>query len=207
MNDGSNPYVPPPESLPADPSYDPYAPPSAQIGAAGGDLGEAEAIRRQYLQHEALIRSVGCLYLWGGVLTLVITALGLVALPFYFLAANELSDTVRLMGISLLGLPIYGGLGALNYWIGKGLRRLDPKVRTITTILLMIGLLGFPFGTALSLCFLYLLHSEKGRKVMTEEYQKIVEQTPHIEYKTSWVAWLALALIAAGFVTWIVTTM
>lgn len=55
-----------------------------------------------------------------------------------------------------------------------------------------------------SLYFLYLLHSEKGKRVMTTEYQQIVEQTPHIQYRTSWIAWLVLALFIAAFIAMIV---
>jgi hypothetical protein len=58
--------LPPPEnSGPA--SVNPYAPPeSALAGAepldAGGDLAEAEATRRAYLNHEASVQSIGSLH-------------------------------------------------------------------------------------------------------------------------------------------------
>ena len=197
MTDESNPYAPPPpEGRPANPSHNPYAPPSARIGTAGGDVGEAETIRRQYLNHEASLRSVGCLYLWGGIFALAVAAIGVVALPFmFFMGSGETAESLGGAGFYLVIVALYGGLGALNYWLGKGLRKLDPKVRTLATVLFVIGLLGFPVGTILSLYFLYLLHSEKGRRVMTAEYRWIVELTPHIKYKTSWIAWLALVLL------------
>lgn len=206
MTDGSNPYAPPPAGgPPTNPSHNPYAPPSARIGTAGGDVGEAEEIRRQYLNHEASIRSVGCLYVWGGIFALVVAGIGVLSLPFvFFMGEGEATEAMGGAGFVVIVILLYGGLGALNYWLGKGLRQLDPKVRTLATVLFVIGLIGFPVGTMLSLYFLYLLHSEKGKRVMTPEYQQIVELTPHIKYKTSWIAWLALILLIAFIITVVV---
>ena len=48
--------------------------------------------------------------------------------------------------------------------------------------------------------------SEKGQIVFSDEYRRVIEQTPHIVYKTSVVVWiLLLALIGFGIVAAVVT--
>jgi hypothetical protein len=58
-----------------------------------------------------------------------------------------------------------------------------------------LGLCAVPVGTLINGYILYLVASEKGATVMTEQYRQIVEQTPHIIYKTSAIVWFLLALV------------
>ena len=50
---------------------------------------------------------------------------------------------------------------------------------------------------------------KKGNVVFSDEYQHVIEQTPHIVYKTSIIAWiflfLLIALIGFGLVAAVVT--
>lgn len=93
---------------------------------------------------------------------------------------------------------VLAALAALYYCIGMGLRRLDPKVRTVSMIMTGFGLLGFPIGTLISGYILYLLASEKGKEVLSVEYQGIVAATPHIKYRTSIVVWILVGLLVVG---------
>jgi hypothetical protein len=56
-------------------AYNPYAAPEIVADAPSvemaGDLAEAEAIRRKYLNHETNIRSIGSLHYLGGILALI----------------------------------------------------------------------------------------------------------------------------------------
>ena len=171
------------------PAINPYAPPSADVTPAMGGIDDAESIRRQFLNHEASIRSIGFLYLLG--------FFGMVLLGISSLFMLFSSET---MGAGLLMLAVAGVIGLLNYYLGTGLRRLDPKVRLGATILAVIGLLGFPFGTLINGYILYLLHGEKGKRVLTREYQQVVAATPHIKYRTPLWVWLFILAILALFV-------
>ena len=88
-------------------------------------------------------------------------------------------------------------LGAGQIWVGVGLRRLRKWARIPTGILSGLGLLGFPLGTIINAYILYLVFCQKGKTVFSEEYQIVVEQTPHLKYRTSIIVWILLALVLA----------
>jgi hypothetical protein len=67
--------------------------------------------------------------------------------------------------------------------------------RIPTGILSGLGLLGFPLGTLINGYILYLIFSQKGKTVFSEEYQAVIEQTPHIKYRTSILVWILLGLV------------
>ena len=131
----------------------PYAPPKASItpAALDGDQEYAEQIRRELIKHETSIKSVGFLYLFGATF-MVIFAISLIAISL--LGTGEPS-----VGLGLGIVAFYGVLAALSIYLGIGLRKLSPKIRTGVTILSVIGLLGFPLGTLINAYILYLLHS------------------------------------------------
>lgn len=169
-------------------SENPYAAPQTQPDPA--DFSDAEEIRRSHIDAEASIKSIGFLYLLGG---LFAAAAG-VFLPI------EDPDTL-IVGILLVAL------GAFQIWTGIGLRRLKRTVRIPAAILATLGLLGFPIGTLISIYLLYLLFSEKGRFVVSEDYKEIIALTPHIKRKTSIVVWIVLALflLATAALMWSAT--
>ncbi len=184
-------YPPTPSPYPgAHGAVDPYAPPRASITpGAPEDLADAEVIRRQLIRHETSVRSIGTLYLFGAG-TMALLAVSLLGVS---LSVMEDGDSGVSLGIGLL----YALLAALSFYLGLGLRRLQPKVRTGVTILSGFGLLGFPVGTLVNGYILYLIHCQKGKRVMSAEYQAVIAQTPHIKYRTPlWLIILALLVIA-----------
>jgi hypothetical protein len=64
-----------------------------------------------------------------------------------------------------------------------------------TAVLSGIGLIGFPLGTIINGYILYLVLCQKGRTVFSDEYKRVIEQTPHIKYKTSIIVWIFLGLL------------
>lgn len=204
MNDRHD-WAPPPPPLAPSPAINPYAAPQAEItpGTAGAIEG-AEQIRRQLLSHEASLRSIGTLYLIGAYLGGFMTLIMLVAvvlIPLF--QQQEFQD----LGLMIVLLVVYGFFSFVSYYLGRGLRNLDPKVRTGVTIFSVLGLLGFPFGTLINGYILYLLHCEKGKRVMSAEYQRIVAQTPHIKYRTpTWLV-ILLVLMIAGIAVMIIVGM
>lgn len=178
------------------PGFNPYAAPSTSpyggYAPSGMSQSEAERIRRELINHEASIQSVGALYL----LTAVLSGLGLVAMVAVLLFSLGSPDrggepvAVTLGFVLLLVLIV-----ALQFWLGKGLRKLDIKVRTVAIVLSAIGLLGFPLGTLIHGYILYLLAGEKGKRVFSPEYQEIIRATPHIQYKSPWLLGCGILLV------------
>jgi hypothetical protein len=90
---------------------------------------------------------------------------------------------------------VYLVLGALSIFVGRGIRALRPWARTTAIVLSCIGLLGFPVGTVIHGYILYLLLSQKGKRIFEPDYPEIVAATPDIKYRTSVVVWIVLGLL------------
>jgi hypothetical protein len=174
----------------------PYAPPKARVADVGGADPGAEAIRREHIKHEASIRSVGILYYIGGVLA-SIAGIGFVGFA--------VTDAEAALGWAVVVL--YLAVGALSIAVARGLRAFKPWARTTCIVLSFIGLLGFPIGTLINGYILYLLFAAKGRRIFEPDYPAIVAATPHIEYRTSALVWVVVALLLLAIVAAIVVPM
>jgi hypothetical protein len=146
-------------------------------------ISDAAALRRQYLNHEASIRSIGSLYYLGAVIGLMVGALTLLgprqAVPMRYL----IGPLMILLGVA--------------YWkLGAWLRNLDARGRIPATVLACIGLIAFPIGTLINAYILYLLNSKKAAVVFSDEYHRVIEATPEIKYRTSIVVVLFAVLLA-----------
>ena len=64
-------------------------------------------------------------------------------------------------------------------------------------ILAGIGLIGFPIGTLISAYILYLLGSQKGVQVFSDEYAEVIAATPHIKYRSSKLVIVLVVLLVA----------
>lgn len=182
-------------------SQNPYAPTEFTTNLPMGSSSDIET-RNKYLSHEASVQGIGALYLLGSVFLILIGA-GVIVAGIIGITTGEAEAAVGLV----LGL-VYVPLGILQFWVGKGLRTLNPKVRIAAIVLSAIGLLGFPIGTIVSAYFLYLLASKKGEFVFSEEYARVRAATPEIKYRTSWVVWafliILILLIVLGIVAAVV---
>lgn len=145
---------------------------------------DAEKVRNEYLKHEASVKSVGMLFRIGG-LFLIIAAIG------SLVSASSARDQVQAYVIGAF-LLIFG---VLQLWVGIGLKSLRPWSRVGAAVISALGLLGFPFGTLINLYILYLLLGKKGKMVFSTEYAAVIQQTPHIKYRTSWVIWVLLGFV------------
>jgi hypothetical protein len=144
----------------------------------------SEEIRKQYLKHEASVKSVGILYYLGGIVLTVMGVASLVAVG---------SSAEAILSLVVGGLLFVFGVG--QFIVGYGLRRLKSWARIPTAILSGFGLLGFPIGTIINAYIMYLVLCKKGKMVFSEEYRDVMAQTPHIKYRTSIVVWILLGLI------------
>jgi hypothetical protein len=189
--------------------HNPYAPPDSELHdltpppvvAGGMTLAEAEALRREHLTHEARLQSVGSLMLLGA-LNLVFGPLlvltGVFSVIGYFVTPG--ADEGALPGGGVLGALglVATGTGALSLRGGTGLRRLDPKHRTLYTVLVSLWLLSCSLFSLLGLWALYLIHSPAGQIVLSAEYQEARRLTPNMHFRTSPVTWVVLALLVLG---------
>ena len=206
-----SPYDPPP--LPDD-ELNPYAAPDAPIAGGFVELtdvdSDAEQIRREHINHEASVRSIGSLHILGAVFG-VFAIIGMVTIA---IVGNQ-GPTERL--VFLGGAGFYLLTTALNIALGIGLRKLHVWARWTETALLALGLVGMLASVALQmatgsgaqigggLCafavigliygyILYLLLSAKGSMVFSERYKTIIARTPHIKYRTSLLVKLVVGL-------------
>jgi hypothetical protein len=145
-------------------------------------IENAEVIRKEHLNHEASIKSIGSLYYLAAIL-LPLGALGFALDP----KAESLG---RWLVPVLLIL-----LSAAYFQMGRWFRALNPKAKMPATILAVIGLLGIPLGTLINGYILYLIHSQKGKMVFSDEYKTIIAETPDIKYKTSLLVWIFIGLL------------
>lgn len=166
----------------------PYAPPSAELTDTSSDEARAQITREEYINHEASIRSVGLLY--------YLAAVGGLLGGIGMLVAAPASEESVMVGIAV----VYLALGVVMAFVGRGVRKLRRWVKIPVGFLSAIGLLGIPIGTLINGYILYLVFGKKGRFVFSDEYQAIIEQTPHIKYRTSIVIWLLLIIIFVGIV-------
>jgi hypothetical protein len=152
--------------------------------------GDAESVRRMYLNHEASVKSIGTLYYLGGFF-------GLLAGVFY-LGIGVVAVTAGMPGqqggeqermILAITMWVFGlfvlVMSGVQLWTAYGLRRLRPYSRIAGSVIAGIGLLGFPIGTLIGGYALYLLLSAKGEFIFSPQYRAVIEQTPHIKYKSS----------------------
>ena len=158
---------------------------------------DVEAIRHQYLSHEASIKSIGILYILSGAFA-VLAGFG------YVIAAVNLFNTPTqagqppndaLAGFLLVAGPIVIMLGAGQIAVAIGLRKFAPWSKIPTAVLAGIGLLFFPVGTLINGYVLYLLLSKKGTMVFSDQYKEVIRQTPHIKYRTSIIVWIFVGIL------------
>jgi hypothetical protein len=194
--------------MPAGSEFDPYAPPEAPLAGAttprlSEDLAAAETVRRAHLTHEASVKSIGSLHY----LSVIFGVLGLVFTLFQAVSGNQ-PLTGGLEGARLVGMLVYLlALTAINLAMAIGLTKLKPWARwaelvftalsLIYCVLVAVGIGRGPAGPGVGIAvffgmmiipayILYLLLSTKASVVFSPEYREIIERTPHIKYKTSW---------------------
>lgn len=175
----------------------PYAAPESVITPIPVHNTESEQIRQAHLSHEASVKSIGSLYYLGAIL-LSLGFLGYMGTLFSFSRKGAAggSEITILIVSALLML----GLIVLQWMLARGLRDLRPWVRIPTIILSIIGLLGFPLGTLISGYILYLMLSAKSKMIFSPEYRKIIADTPHLRYRTSFLKTvLVVILVIAAF--------
>jgi hypothetical protein len=167
----------------------PYSAPKARVDDVGaGEIEHADEIRREYLKHEAGIRSAGSLY---GLYALCL----LLATLIFVVSAITGADPQTPRAVGIIMTVLCGGFFWLFYKLASGLRAMKRWTRIPVAVLSGVGLLGFPAGTLINGYIMWLVLSKKGNYVLSPEYEEIVAATPHIKHKISIVIWILLVLL------------
>jgi hypothetical protein len=191
------------------PEINPYAAPESRLGeapaVASSELAEAEAVRRAHLNHEASVKAIGSLHLFGA----FVCVIGLVAVLAYGLSNRAMAPGAPGNSAALIGLTVYMlFLILINGTLGMGLRGLKTWARWLEVVLIGLSLLATFAGNLLAgaqqggmafalgvtfaqsiipLYILYLMLSQKGTVVFSHEYKDVIALTPHIKYRSSWI--------------------
>jgi hypothetical protein len=162
------------------PASNPYTPPKHEHGVpvVTAEVAALEAHRRAHLNAETNIKTVGFL--------------------LYLAAFGCLAGGLPRLTFDLVGGMVLVAVGSALGWAGYLLRRLDPRGRTLYTVIAAIqivvvlatntdnnvpGILGQLFWVMLMVALLWW---GKAGVVMTAHYREVVvPATPHIKYKTS----------------------
>ncbi|HEX7262044.1 MAG TPA: hypothetical protein VF258_09530 [Luteolibacter sp.] len=167
-------------------SENPYAAPHI-LDHAIAQPGDAEEVRRQHINTEASIKSIGILYYLGGI-GLLFAAGG------FLMSAGPFEGVTSLAPYATAGLLVIFSI--FQFFVGSALRKLKSWSRIAAGILSGIGLLGFPIGTIINAYILFLIFGKKGAMVFSEPYKAIIASTPHVKYKTSKVLRVLLGIFA-----------
>lgn len=169
----------------------PYAPTSHTLDIEPA-VDDVEAYRRAHLRHEASCQSIGSLFFVGAFMLVLIGSL--MIFGGWVTGGTRVDEEMMLIGL------VYFTIGVVQGWIGWGLRHLREWGRTSGAVISAVGLLGFPVGTLFGAYFLYLLLCRKGRIVFSADYQRVIEQTPQIRYRTPVIVWLVLLVLFLAIV-------
>ena len=206
-------------TLPNEEPQNPYAAPTVDLGSVFTQYGtddidqqHAETIRRTHLNHEASVRSIGLLYLLGG----IFGVFSLISSVFAML--SQLGDRDVATTGPIVVLVILFAMTATQIVLGLGIRQLRGWARIAAIIFTVLGLLYFvivslfvllpgragpveviilTMMTAVPAYVLWLLIGKKGRMIFSPEYQVIREMTPEIKYRTSIIVKVCVGLLIA----------
>lgn len=160
--------------------FNPYTPPQSQRVL---DESSPEAMRLAHLRHESEIKGVGLLYALFG---------GLMLFPLVL----SLREGMWRRDFSIWFFLLLITLGLLV--LGIGMRRLAPWARVpVALISFLAGVMSIftIVGPLVNGYILWLMLSAKGRKVLSPEYQMIVDLTPDVKNRTSCVAVLLIFML------------
>lgn len=136
--------------------------------------------------HETRVRGIGSLY--------YLLSIALVS-PLIVVVAIAIGEGVPRVLEDMGGVVIMGTLGGALVYLGHAIRKLSAWSRPVAIAMSSLGLLAIPFGTIINGYFLWLLLSQRGRTVFSDEYRAVVEATPEIRYRNSPVVLVALVLL------------
>jgi hypothetical protein len=182
----------------ADEDRNPYAPPEADVEDVPSGLhADAERIRREHINHETSVKSIGCLFLLGGIALLM---LGVGALA----GGAPMDPELRGSGAAAIMGAVFVVMALIYLATAVGLQKLQPWARVLAAIFCGLSLINLPVGTIIGAYCLYLLLGAKGSMVFSTPYKHVISVTPHVKYKHSPIVIGFLVLLVAVLVIGVV---
>ncbi len=166
----------------AEEAYNPYQAPATIEDDSALDESDPESMRRKFLAHEGTIRGVGFIYLFFGAVCIT----PIVALVIGAVSVGQIRGS---LAMPVLLIVIVGGC---MFALGWGIDRLQKWSRPVSFIAIMIATVFFIPVAPVSLYIMYLLFSDRGRVVFSDEYRAVVKQTPHIRPGRNGLLWILL---------------
>ncbi|MGV3660105.1 MAG: hypothetical protein ACO1TE_07965 [Prosthecobacter sp.] len=168
--------------------FNPYAAPKAEVLTQDS---EAEATRRAHLNHEASIKSVGCLYALASLALLTVVIVGLDSMH-----PESVAERAKVLAQALLAGALAWGLRKLQRWAGIG-------AAIWAAVVMVLGIASLPVSAikmVISAYVIFLMIGAKGRMVLSPDYRAIVAQTPHMKRTASTVSWVLFVLLLVTLV-------
>lgn len=175
-----------------EPDFNPFASPLADEAVdplVSGDAETDEATRRRLLNRETSIKSISLLFFLQAFFTGLIARSALV--PLF----EDGGATPVQLGSCVAIFACLICIASLQVWSGRSLRKFNRTARAPSICLSALMMVSFPVGTLLGVYCLFLLRGQKGKEVLSPEYQRVVAATPHIKYRTPIVNWILLLLV------------
>jgi hypothetical protein len=101
--------------------------------------------------------------------------------------------------VQAMAICAVGGLLALAAIVGLvvnwGVRSFAPWAKAPLTILCILGLPILPFGTAFAGVILGVVYSRQMPRILSVEYQALVQANPHKSDRISVMSWIAIVLL------------
>jgi len=120
--------------------------------------------RADYVTLIAIYQFVsGALYLVGALAMVVLAALPVV------LAVDEPVGLGVTLAVLCFGMIVLGAFGIARLVVGFGLLRMQSWARWAAVVLAVLGLGGFPIGTAVGVLILIYLLGDEGREAFESE--------------------------------------
>lgn len=143
------------------------------------DLADAVRIREDNIGWESLLTQWGTFTTFTGVVGLIFFVLAMIGLA----SGASLPEGASVPGMMFLipTLVFVVAMYVFSISVGIGLRNLSNYGRICSTIFAGLGLLAIGPGTLLCGWILYLLWAGPSNLIFSEEYRKVVKQTPHIQ--------------------------
>lgn len=169
----------------------PYAAPVGSLDPFDPLGGDDISVRKQFIDCEANVRSIGSVLTIGGLA--VVMVFGIVGWMFFV----DRHTQPKSFWIALLcWIPV--AIGVSQIFVGFGVRRLDNRHRIGAIVFCALWILFVPVGTLIGGVSLWYLLRPAATYVFTKQYRNIVERTPIVEFSTSVLSWILLAIVLAG---------
>lgn len=156
------------------------------------ELALALQIREEHLRHETSLKAIGALFLLVGVL------FGIAGFQYLYKASAGGRNLPLTAILPLLVLML------LFFTTGIYVRLLSRWAWLPLGAILFLGLLLFPLGTLINGYVIYLFLCRKGRTVFSPSYQRVIELTPQLQYRTSPVLIAMVIMLAIVIVTGVI---